>query len=186
VASGLRGQLESASLVTGQLYVELGIHPDASPATLTERDGYKVLPTVPAPLDAVAGKLNGLLDTVGRLPLQEIANNLRDTVKGINRLVNSEQLAGSLAQLQPLLEHANTALASLDKQLVPEAASTLAQARATLRSAQALVSSDSAVVGETVRLLRSLNAASRSIKGVADYLERHPEALIKGKGSIGR
>lgn len=185
VNSGLRGQLEYGSLVTGQLYVELGIHPDAPRATMTERDGYKVVPTVPGTLEAVAGKVNGLLDRVGQLPLQEIANDLRDTVKGINKLVNSEQVAGSLAQLEPLLKHADAVLTGLDK-MMPAAGSTLDQAHETLRSAQALVSSDSVVVGETVRLLRSLNAAARSIKGVADYLERHPEALIRGKGGLGR
>ncbi len=185
VASGLRGQLEYGSLVTGQLYVALGIHPDVPKATITERDGYKVVPTAPATLDAVAGKVNGLLDRLGRLPLEDIANDLRDTVAGINKLINSEQVAGSLAQLEPLLKHADAVLAGLDK-MMPTASSTLDQARETLRSTRALVSSDSAVVGETVRLLRSLNAAARSIKGVADYLERHPEALIRGKGGLGR
>jgi len=183
VSSGLRGQLQSGSLVTGQLYIELALHPEAPPASMTERDGYKVVPTVPAPLDAVAGKVNSLLDTVGRLPLEEIGKDLRDTIKGANRLVNSEQVSASLSELEQVLKQANTTLAGLDKQVVPEAAATLAQVRQTLRSAQTLVASDSAVVGELTRLLRDLSAASRSIKKLADYLDRHPDALIKGKGT---
>ncbi len=181
VTGGLRGQLQSRSLLTGQLYVELGFHPDAPPASITEKEGYKVVPTVAAPLDAMATKVNGLLDTFGRLPLEEIAGDLRDTVKGINQLVNSDQVAGSLNELPLLLARANGALAKLDKQVMPEAAAALSQARTTLAAAQKLVATDSAMVREIMRLLKDLSSASRSVKGVADYLERHPEALIKGK-----
>jgi paraquat-inducible protein B len=69
VQAGLRGQLQTGSLVTGQLYVELDFHSDAPPATIGEQDGFKAVPTVPASLKAVATKVNGLLDTLGRLPL---------------------------------------------------------------------------------------------------------------------
>jgi paraquat-inducible protein B len=182
VVAGLRGQLQTASLVTGQLYVELGLHPEAPPATVTEEDGYKVVPTVPAPLEAVASKVNGLLDTVGRLPLEAIADDLEDTIKSINQLVSSEQLIGSVTELNRLLNKANITLAKLDKDMVPEAVATLRQARSTLSSAEALVSNDSAMVEEIMRLLRELSATSRAIKGMADYLERHPEALLRGKG----
>jgi len=183
VAGGLRGQLQSRSLLTGQLYVELGFHPDAPPASITEEDGYQVVPTVAAPLDAVATKVNGLLNTIGRLPLEEIAGDLRETVKGVNQLVSSAQVSGSLNALQQLLAQANGTLAKLDKQLLPEAAATLSQARSTLSTAQGLVATDSAMIGEIMRLLRDLSSASRSINGLADYLERHPEALLKGKGT---
>jgi paraquat-inducible protein B len=33
------------------------------------------------------------------------------------------------------------------------------------------------------QLLRELQIAARSIRVFADYLERHPEALITGKGA---
>jgi paraquat-inducible protein B len=66
---------------------------------------------------------------------------------------------------------------------VPEAAAALSQARGTFHTAQELVARDSIIIGETKRLLRELSAAARSVKGLADYLERHPEALIKGKGT---
>jgi paraquat-inducible protein B len=182
VTVGLRGQLQTGSLLTGQLYVELGFHQDAPAASVTQRDGFKVIPTVPAPLEAVASKVNGLLDTVGRLPLEEIAGNVLETVEGVNRLVNSEELADSLTGVERLLSQANASLARLDKQVVPEAAAALNQARVTLSTAQGLVAQDSAMVGEVMRLLRELSAAARSVKGMAEYLERHPEALIRGKG----
>lgn len=183
VAAGLRGQLQTGSLVTGQLYVELGFHPHAPPATVTERGGFKVVPTVPASLEAVAAKVNDLLDTLGGLPLKEIAHNVLGTVEGTNRLVNSNEVSGSLAELQRLLAQTNGTLDKIDRQVVPEAAAALSQARGTLRTAQELVARDSIIIGEAERLLRELSTAARSVKGLADYLERHPEALIKGKGT---
>jgi paraquat-inducible protein B len=183
VALGLRGQLQTGSLLTGQLYVELGLHEDAPAASVTERDGFKVIPTVRAPLEAVASKVNALLDTAARLPLEEIAGNALDAVEGVNRLVNSAEVAGSVTALERLLSQANTTLAGLDKRVLPEAVGALSQARTTLSSAQALVAQDSAMVGEVMRLLRELSAAARSVRGMADYLERHPEALITGKGT---
>jgi len=183
VAAGLRGQLQTGSLITGQLYVELGFHPNAPTAAIYEEGDYKVVPTVPAPLEAVATKVNGLLDTVGRLPLDEIARNILGTVEGINRLVNSTEVSGSLTALSQALVRADATLARIDKQVVPEAAAALGQARASLRAVQVLVAKDSAMMVEVMRLLRELSSTARSIKGMAEYLERHPEALIKGKGT---
>lgn len=150
---------------------------------VTEQDGFKVVPTVPASLEAVAAKVNGLLDTVGRLPLEEIASNVLDTVGGTSRLVNSKEVSGSLVELERLLSRTNSALAKLDSKVLPEASAALNQARGTLRTAQELVAKDSTMVAATMRLLRELSAAARSVKGLAEYLERHPEALIKGKGT---
>jgi paraquat-inducible protein B len=108
VAAGLRGQLQTGSLATGQLHVELGSHPHAPPATFAERDAFKVVPTVPASLEAGAAKVNDLLDTLGGLPLKEIAHNVLGTVEGTNRLVNSKEVSGSLVELQRLLAQTNS------------------------------------------------------------------------------
>ena len=160
-----------------------GTFPDAPLATVGEQDGFKVVPTVPASLEAVAAKVNGLLDTLARLPLEEIATNVLGAAEGANSLVNSQKVSGSLDEMESLLSNANSAIAQIDRTVVPEAARALTQARATLANARALVAKDSTVVGETIRLLRELSAAARSVKGLAEYIERHPEALIKGKGT---
>ena len=41
---------------------------------------------------------------------------------------------------------------------------------------------DSATTRETQRLLIELSEAARSIRDLTDYLERNPEALLRGKG----
>jgi paraquat-inducible protein B len=182
VENGLRGQLKSASLITGALYVDLDFHPDAPRSTLGEEAGYQVLPTVPAPLDALTSKANDFLDTLQALPLEEIGNDLRDTVKGAKDIANSEELARSLSELELALRQLRETARSLDEDALPELNAALRQARMTLRATQGVVSPDSALYVELKRTLMELSAAARSIRVMADYLERHPEALIRGKG----
>jgi paraquat-inducible protein B len=184
VEKGLRGQLKSGSLLTGQLYVDLDFHPEAGKAQLTRHGDYVVLPTLPAPLDALTNKVNDFLDTLQALPLQEIGNDLRDTVKGAKELVTSDELTTSLSELEQALKQVRLAARSLDEDSLPELQATLRQARSTLKAAEGVVSPDSALYSELKRTLTEFSSAARSIRVMADYLERHPEALIKGKGGL--
>jgi paraquat-inducible protein B len=184
VDKGLRGQLKSGSLITGQLYVDLDFHKSAPPARVTNYGGYEVLPTVPAPLEALTTKVNELLDKLQGLPLEEIASDLRDTVKGAKSIVSSEELTRSLAELETALRQVSETARSLDEETMPQLDRTLRQAQITLKSAQGVLSADSALYTELKSMLRELSAAARSIRSMADYLERHPEALIQGKGRL--
>jgi paraquat-inducible protein B len=184
VANGLRGQLKSGSLLTGALYVDLDFHPGAPKANVEEYGEYRVLPTLPAPLDALANKANDLLDTLRALPLEEIGRDLRDTVKGAKEVVTSDELSRSLAELELVLKQLRETARSLDKDALPELNAALRQARLTLKAAEGVVSPDSALYSELKRTLTELSSAARSIRVMADYLERHPEALIQGKQGL--
>jgi paraquat-inducible protein B len=61
------------------------------------------------------------------------------------------------------------------------AEATLRTAEQTLRTAEKPFSSSSPLQQEVRTLLKELGAAARSIRVMADYLERHPEALVQGK-----
>jgi len=184
VEKGLRGQLKSGSLLTGQLFVDLDLRADAAPATITTQGSYRVIPTVAAPLDAIATKANQFLDTLQGLPLEEIGNDLRDTIKGARSIVTSKELMGSIAQLESVLKRIGGAAEGIDRDVNPELTAALRQAQSTLKAAEGVVSQDSALYTELKRLVKELSAAARSIRGMADYLERHPEALLKGKGNL--
>ena len=54
-------------------------------------------------------------------------------------------------------------------------------AAATLQEAQSMLAANSTTRTEINRLLQELAGAARSIRLLADYLEQHPEAIIKGK-----
>lgn len=182
VDKGMRGQLKSGSLLTGQLFVDLDFHPKAQPATITDQGAYQVLPTVAAPLDAIATKANQILDTLQGLPLEEIGNDLRDTIKGAKEIANSKELERSIAELELTLKQVRETARDLNKDVVPPLSLALKQAQVTLKSVEEVVARDSALYLEVKRVLREISAAARSVRGFADYLERHPEALIKGKG----
>jgi len=181
VAEGLRAQLKSGNLLTGALYVDLDFHPDAPPATLVREGEYRVVPTVAAPLDAIATKANQFLDTLQGLPLAEIGEDLRETLKSVRELAESPELAASLEALERTLEEVGVTATSYQG-LTPKVEAALRQTQATLAAAEGFLGTDSAVTGELRRLLRELTAAARSLRAMAEYLERHPEALLKGKG----
>jgi paraquat-inducible protein B len=185
VEQGLRAELKTGSLLTGKLYVDLELHRDVPKATLTTYGDYQVVPTLSsAPLEEITSKVNSLLDTLGRLPIEEIGNDLRDTVKGASTVVNAPELTRSLAELEKTLKAVGEASVAVDAKVIPQLDTALVQLDRTLRSVQGLVDQDSPLFAELHRTLKELSAAARSIRGMADYLERHPEALIKGKGNL--
>jgi paraquat-inducible protein B len=211
VSQGLRAQLKTGSLITGQLYVEMDFHPDAEPAQIIWEGRYPQFPTVPTSMEEITTSLTHLLKKLEKLPIEQIGNDLRDTVQGANRLVNSAELQSSIRELDETLKQAQlfaetltqvitpelrSAVSNLnatlnhtrkltqhiDRAAVPQLDATLKEAQATLKSIKGAVSKDSPLYYELMRVLKELTGAARSIRVMADYLERHPDALIYGKG----
>ncbi len=182
VTEGLRGQLMTGSLLTGQLYVELDFHRDAPAATLSERDGYQVVPTVPAPLEAITTKVNKILSAVDAFPIDKIGDDLSATLAGTRAIVDSTALNNAIKELELALAQIRRTAGQLDKDIAPELAATLRQARQTLANANALIEPEAPLNVETTRTMREVSAAARAVRVMADYLERHPEALLQGKG----
>jgi paraquat-inducible protein B len=95
---GLRGQLSVQSIVTGMLQVELDLHPGAAPADLVKNaKGYWVIPTMPSDMEK-------LTNSIQDAPIGEIMSDLRDSLDGINRLVNSAEVTDSLKHLDSALQ----------------------------------------------------------------------------------
>jgi len=185
VREGLRAQLKSGSLITGQLYVELDFFDAAPAAKLGEHNGYPVIPSIAsAQLEELTNQAAEFMNTLNALPLREIGNDLRDTVKGAKEIATSKALDRSLVELESALRRVGKTARDLDREVVPQLGAALEQARVVLTSTDELVAPDSALYLELRRMLKELSAAARSIRGMADYLERHPEALLKGKGGL--
>lgn len=211
VEKGLRAQLKTGSFVTGQLYVDLDLHPNAAPAKINWQATNPEFPTVPSQMDELTMSLTGLMEKLKRFPLEEIGNGLKDTVQGTGRLVNSPDLIQAIKDLQGTLDAFKNVAVDLDREVMPDLkkaaggfsetmkdtqglveamrsdlAPALQQAvvevQKTLVAAQTTLSSESPLQHELKRVLSELSAAARSIRVMADYLERHPDALIRGKG----
>lgn len=161
VSNGLRARLQTGNLVSGQLYVDLDIFPDAEPATLLRDGEYPEIPTLPNPIEGI---LAGFNKVIARLE----EANLEGTLTNLNELmVSSNQLVSTLGQNAPAL--------------AAELQATIEEARATLVSLNAMASTDGEIGNELYNALAEITAAARSIRVMSEYLERHPEALIKGK-----
>jgi paraquat-inducible protein B len=211
VAQGMRAQLKTGSLITGQLYVDLDFHPDAEPAQINWEGRYPQMPTVPTPMEEITTSVTQLLKKLEKLPIEQIGNDLRDTVQGAKRLVNSAQLQeaiaalnqtlsqvqqftatltrvispelrSAMANLNTTLKYSEKLVRNFDRTVVPELDATLQAAQSTLSTVQGSVSKDSPLYYELMRVFKELSGAARSIRVMADYLERNPDALIYGKG----
>jgi paraquat-inducible protein B len=176
VEHGLRAQLQSGNLLTGQRIVALQVFPDASPASLGEEDGVLVIPTVPSDIQVLTDKVNAFLEKLDKVPIAELVADLRDTVQQTDRLLASasvKQGVDGLREVKPLLE-------SL-KRTSDEAHATLQRAATTMQSAGEAVGPDSALRYDMARLLKELTTTARSLRTLADFLEKNPNALILGK-----
>ncbi len=187
VSKGLRAQLKTGSLITGQLLVAIDMHPETPPAKINWDGRYPEMPTVPTAMDEITTNLTQLLKKLGKLPIEQIGNDLRDTVSGANRLINSTELESSITALNETLDQAQKFVATMNTGIAPELKSAVSNLDTALIQVQKLTKSlNSNVAPQLDRTLRELQAAARSIKVWAAYLERNPEALIRGKSKSKR
>ena len=163
VKSGLRARLQTGSLVTGQLFVEVDIFPDATPASMFTGGKYPEIPTLPNSLEGIIASVNRILDRVEKSDIQGTLTNLNELMVSANKLVSTVQkdMPELATKLHATLQSANSAMATLE----------------------ASASADGEIGNNMQDALKEISAAARSIRVMAEYLERHPEALIKGKST---
>jgi paraquat-inducible protein B len=182
ITRGLRAQLKTGSLLTGQLSIDLKIHPQASSAEMAYENGYPVLPTIPDPWDELTTTVTKLVQSLETLPIEQIGNNLQHTLEGTDRLMNSSELPVALQLMSETLRETQQLIKTLDSRVASEVKTTLEQTQKTLVAAESALDSHSPLHQNMITTLQELSAAARSIHLMADYLERHPDALIYGKG----
>ena len=180
VHRGLRAQLETGSLLTGQLFVQLDFHPDLPPQELLLTGKYPEIPAIPAAMDELRRTVTDVMAEVRRLPLDKIAQEILATVEGGNRLVNSQDTQKAVHNLNAALGNVEKLTEGLDQQ-ADALATSLDQTLVTVRKALEVADPNSPAGVNMNSALKELAAAARSIRVLADYLEQHPEALVKGK-----
>lgn len=184
VRQGLRAQLQTGNFLTGELFVDLVMVPGAPPAELDTRGDVPVIPTVPATLEELQASATQILDKLASLPIDELAQSLNNTARGLESLVNAPELRQALETLGPAMTQLQATVARLDREAGPLLASlrgTAESATVTLEAAQRALGSGSPLAADIERLMQELTRAARSIRVFADYLERHPEALLRGR-----
>jgi paraquat-inducible protein B len=170
---GLRAQLRSGNLITGQLYVAFDLFPSAPKAKIDWNRDPTELPVVPSTVSDIEAKLTGIVAKLDKLPLEAIGDDLRK----------------ALVSLDQTLKDASKAVNSIDADVTPGLKSTLDGLRGTIAAAdRTLNNTDATLVGKDAPAqqdlrdaLQEIARAARSLRVLTDYLERHPESLIRGK-----
>jgi paraquat-inducible protein B len=165
VARGLRAQLRSASLLTGQLYVSFDFFATAKAARIDWTTRPPTVPTVPGSLTDLESSLASILRKVDKIPFEDISDDLR---RALNRTETALKATEELMQ-------------RLDKDVAPEARAALIEAKRAMTDAQKVLATDSPLQEDARKALNEVSRAARSLRALTDYLERHPESLIRGK-----
>lgn len=165
IKRGFRAQLRTGNLLTGQLYVALDFFPKAGPANVNLDAPIAELPTTAGALDELQAKLGDIVTKLGKVPFDEIGQDLRKTVASLNTTLAS----------------ADKLVRQLQGDVAPEVLAALQDARKTLNAANGTLSSDAPLQQDTRRMMQELTRTAVSLRALTDYLERHPEALLRGK-----
>ena len=176
---GLRAQLRTANLLTGQRYVALDffpgarpVKPAAAPAAEASAGGGEApvleIPTISGSLEDLQATLTSIAKRIENVPFDEIAADLRTALQSLDRtLKNTDGLIGRLdGQLG---------------ELVPELKAAIADTRRTMKSADNLLASDTPTQQELREALREVSRAAQSMRELTDYVQRRPESLLRGK-----
>lgn len=181
VSEGLRAQIVSGNLLLGQRLIELDFVPDAPPAWLVQATPYPELPTVAGGgIEDIASSAGRLLDKVSALPLDRLVSDIRNMVIHADSVIASPEIKRSLHELDRTLGNTERLTRNAQVQIGPLLTS-LISAADQLKSAIALLGNDPRSSNDLLRTLAELKDAARSIRVLADYLERHPESLLRGK-----
>jgi paraquat-inducible protein B len=182
---GLRARLESISLVTGQLYVNLDLFPDNQADLVHSAPGtYPEIPTMPTTLEEAGKSLNAILRQMKNIDFGSALKSLALTIDGINRLVNKPAIGATLAELPSTVASLRQLARSLGTELSGLSTSlqaTLEELRQSLGGARALIGMRGPVVVELQRTFIGVQKAADSIRALAEFLQRNPNALIVGK-----
>ncbi|MGB5832709.1 MAG: MlaD family protein [Thiohalocapsa sp.] len=173
---GLRAQLRSGSLITGQLYVAFDYVLDAPKISVDWGEQTPVLPTVRSTLPNLETKVTEILAKVDKIPFEAIGVDIKKVLETISKAVKD---------IDKAVDH-------IDSGVTPELKSGLVEFRRALASAdRVLENTDASLLGpnapgqiELRNALQEVARAARSVRVLSDYLERNPGALIRGKGKM--
>ena len=165
VEHGLRAQLKTGNLVTGMLYVALDFFPDAPRARLDWRQDPIVIATVPGTLEELQTRFTSIAAKLDKLPLDGVTTDLRR----------------ALSSMSTTLKSTDRLVTQFDSKLAPEARATLAQVRKSVASVDQSLGSDAPLQQDLRETLTEIRRAAQALRSLTDYLDRHPDALIRGK-----
>lgn len=158
VERNLRAQLRTANLITGQLFIALDFDPKSARVVPPADQSPLEIPTSRGEFDQIQEQISNIVTKLDAIPFDQIGNNLNST-----------------------LTSADALLKRLDGQVLPEVQKAVQDAQRTLGAASDALSDDSRLQGDVRDTMDEVGRAARSLRTLADYLQRHPESLLRGR-----
>jgi paraquat-inducible protein B len=160
-SKGLRAQLRTASILTGQLYITLSDFPNLPHSEPPQVSLPFIMPTVPAEnLDSIQAQISSIISKIDNIPFEKIADDLDGMVVEFRRLS-----------------------ANLDKNVTPKLASTLTQIEKTVKNLNVLIAPGSPLTTSTESMLQDLKGTLKSLKTLTDGLQANPSEIIRGRAA---
>jgi len=192
VDRGFRAQLRTGNLLTGQLYVAVDYFKGQSKVVVDPSRTPLEIPTIPGSFEELQMSVANVVRTLEKVPFDRIAEDVRVAVRSLDSAVRSVdklavRLEGEVApELSATLQDTGRLMKRLDAEVAPDMQATLVQARAMLANAERVLAADAPLQADLRQSLRDLSRALEAVRSLADWLERHPESLIRGKAEDGR
>lgn len=165
VEGGLRGQLRTGNLLTGQLYVALDILKDAKPDRIEWSESPPRFPTIPGSLTGIEEDITQITKKLAAVPFDAIGQDLRRALETLDRTLNSvDQLARQVGS-----------------ELAPELRASLSALRRSLAEVDRVLAEDAPLQQDARAALREVARSAAALRVLVEYLEQHPEALLRGK-----
>lgn len=179
IEDGLRAQLRTGNILTGQKYIAIDFFPKAAKVKLASNQEMNEIPTMPGSFDELQGNLETIAEKLSTVPFDQIGNEMQTTLTTMHKtLADAGQLAKSLNN--DIVPEMKNAMIDVRKTLA-NADQTLSSANKAFNSADNTFSEDSAVQQDLRKTFQELSRAAASLKVLTDYLEQHPESILRGK-----
>jgi paraquat-inducible protein B len=192
IEQGLRARLESESLVTGLLFVNLDFFPGSVARFVQPDGGVQEIPTLPTTIEQATLAVKQILDRLENIDLKKLVDSATATLDSVRDIAASGEVKGALASLDRTLQSVQKLSRSLDGAVGPlaESLGTTAERaqlledelRKTLDSTRSLIEPGSPLSYQLQTTLEDVSAAARSVRSLAETLERDPSAVVRGRG----
>lgn len=199
IEHGMRAQLTMQSILTGLLFIELNFHP-GSPIHMVLEPGARIreIPTIPTDLAQAQEALTKALSYLEQVDFVALTKSITDAANSIKNLAGSPELKATLVALHGDAVQLNTTLASIRQlstnfntktgpllasltKTSDKAQAAMTQMSTTMADLRATVAPDSPLAYRLNTALDNLSNASNSIRQLADYLQRNPSAIVRGR-----
>jgi paraquat-inducible protein B len=161
VNHGMRVEIGTESYVTGQKLIALTMEPGAPPVPVTREGNAYVLPSQPSNLDITLASLSAVSAQLAKIPFKQLGDNLNKLLVTANGTLGGSQMKQTLNTLDNTLQNTNATVGSLNQ----------------------TYGSDSDFQRSVAQVLQQANDALSAIKQLADYLNRHPQAILLGRSN---